>query len=144
NLAGAAPNSRRTTARDQRRGQPQRSVPAEDEGATDDSTLAPKEAGNAAAPSDANGTEPPSSNAIAAKPGNGSNISPNPGSQSSPNFSATQPPAAPQTSDRVVPAHLIYRVEPFYPREALQQRLEGTVKIRATVDADGRVKNSRV
>jgi TonB family protein len=51
----------------------------------------------------------------------------------------TQPPA-----DRLVAAHLIYRVEPFYPKEALQQRAEGTVKIRATVGQDGRVKNLRV
>jgi len=59
-----------------------------------------------------------------------------------PNSSAaprTQPPA-----DRLVAAHLIYRVEPFYPKEALQQRVEGTVKIRATVGQDGRVKNLRV
>ena len=51
----------------------------------------------------------------------------------------TQPPA-----DRLVAAHLIYRVEPFYPKEALQQRVEGTVKIHATVGQDGRVKNLRV
>lgn len=51
----------------------------------------------------------------------------------------TQPPA-----DRLVAAHLIYRVEPFYPKEALQQRVEGTVKICATVGQDGRVKNLRV
>ena len=46
--------------------------------------------------------------------------------------------------DRLVPAHAIYRVEPFYPRVALQQRVEGTVKIRATVDRDGKVKNLKV
>jgi len=59
-----------------------------------------------------------------------------------PNSSAAprmQPPA-----DRLVAAHLIYRVEPFYPKEALQQRVEGTVKIHATVGQDGRVKNLRV
>ena len=59
-----------------------------------------------------------------------------------PNSSAaprTQPPA-----DRLVAAHLIYRVEPFYPKEALQQRVEGIVKIHATVGQDGRVKNLRV
>jgi TonB family protein len=59
-----------------------------------------------------------------------------------PNSSAaprTQPPA-----DRLVPAHLIYRVEPFYPKEALQQRVEGTVEIHATVGQDGRVKNLRI
>lgn len=46
--------------------------------------------------------------------------------------------------DRLVPAHAIYRVEPFYPRVALQQGVEGTVKIRATVDRDGKVKNLKV
>jgi TonB family protein len=63
---------------------------------------------------------------------------------------ATVPPgpnAAPRTpapSDRLVAAYLIYRVEPFYPKEALQQRVEGTVRIHATVGQDGRVKNLRV
>ena len=55
--------------------------------------------------------------------------------------------AAPRTvppADRLVAAHLIYRVEPFYPKEALRQRVEGTVKIHATVGQDGRVKNLRV
>ena len=54
------------------------------------------------------------------------------------------PPAQSTPPDRVVPAHAIYRVEPFYPRAALQQNVEGVVKIRATVDQDGRVKNLRV
>jgi TonB family protein len=39
---------------------------------------------------------------------------------------------------------VIYRVEPFYPRAALQQRVEGAVGIRATVGKDGRVRNLRV
>lgn len=43
-----------------------------------------------------------------------------------------------------MPPHLIYRVEPFYPKEALQQRVEGTVKIHVTVGEDGRVKDLRV
>jgi TonB family protein len=53
-------------------------------------------------------------------------------------------PRTPPPADRLVAAHLIYRVEPFYPKEALQQRVEGTVKIHATVGQDGRVKNLRV
>ena len=62
---------------------------------------------------------------------------------------AAPPPseAAPRTSppaDRLVPAHLIYRVEPFYPRDAVQQRVEGTVKIHAVVAQDGHVKNLKV
>jgi protein TonB len=52
-------------------------------------------------------------------------------------------PAKPP-SERLVPAHVIYRVEPFYPRAALEQRVEGTVRIHATVGQDGRVRNLKV
>ena len=71
-------------------------------------------------------------------------------SASSPGVRVTLPPelnAAPPIQpplDRLVAAHLIYRMEPFYPKEALQQRVEGTVKIHATVGQDGKVKNLRV
>src|SRR5579864_3841243 len=51
----------------------------------------------------------------------------------------SQPP-----SDRMVAAYLIYRVEPIYPRSALQAGVEGTVKIHATVGRDGSVKNLKV
>ena len=79
---------------------------------------------------------------------NGMSIAPP--SAAAPSMRATVSPsstAAPRTqppADRLVAAHLIYRVEPFYPKEALQQRVEGTVKIHATVGQDGRVKNLRV
>ena len=84
---------------------------------------------------------------------NGASITPLPAapvSATAPAIHPTVPPnlnAAPRTqppADRLVAAHLIYRVEPFYPKEVLQQRTEGTVKIRATVGQDGRVKNLRV
>jgi periplasmic protein TonB len=39
---------------------------------------------------------------------------------------------------------LIYSYYPVYPRDALQQGVEGTVVIHATVGQDGRVKNLRV
>jgi len=70
-------------------------------------------------------------------------------SASSPGIHITLPPelnAGPriQPPDRLVAAHLIYRMEPFYPKEALQQHVEGTVKIHATVGQDGKVKNLRV
>ena len=71
-------------------------------------------------------------------------------SASSPGVQVTLPPelnAAPPIQpplDRLVAAHLIYRMEPFYPKEALQQRVEGTIKIHATVGQDGKVKNLRV
>jgi protein TonB len=44
----------------------------------------------------------------------------------------------------MVAAYLIYRVEPIYPRSALQLGMEGTVKIHATVGRDGTVKNLKV
>ena len=84
---------------------------------------------------------------------NGAPITPPPAaavSATAPAIQALAPPnvnAAPRTqppADRLVAAYLIYRVEPFYPKEALQQRVEGTVKIHATVGPDGRVKNLRV
>jgi TonB family protein len=59
-----------------------------------------------------------------------------------PSYDSAAPTPAP--SERLVPAHVIYRVEPFYPRAALQQRVEGAVRIHATVGKDGRVKNLRV
>jgi periplasmic protein TonB len=49
-----------------------------------------------------------------------------------------------QPPERVVPAHVIYRVEPLYPQEARQQHVGGTVRIRATVGQDGRMKSLRV
>jgi TonB family protein len=52
------------------------------------------------------------------------------------------PHSQPPPSDRLVPAYLIYRVEPIYPRTALG--IEGTVKIHATVGRDGMVKNLKV
>jgi TonB family protein len=59
---------------------------------------------------------------------------------------AAEPKAAPHTqpppSDRLLPAYLIYRVEPIYPRTALG--IEGTVKIHATVGRDGIVKNLKI
>jgi TonB family protein len=85
--------------------------------------------------------------------GNGISVTPPPAAPinaTAPAIHATimpNPTAAPRTqppADRLVAAHLIYRVEPFYPKEALQQRVEGIVKIRATVGQDGRVKNLRV
>jgi len=56
-----------------------------------------------------------------------------------PDAGATQHPQPP--ADRLVPAYLIYRVQPIYPRSAIQLGIEGTVKIRATIARDGTVKN---
>ena len=57
---------------------------------------------------------------------------------------AKAPPRTEGPLDRTVPAHLVYRVEPFYPREAMLQHVEGTVKIHLTVGQDGKVKNLNV
>ena len=44
-------------------------------------------------------------------------------------------------TDRFIPSHLLYTVEPIYPLEAKQKGIEGTVKIRLSVSADGTVHN---
>jgi periplasmic protein TonB len=45
-----------------------------------------------------------------------------------------------EQGDRLVASSLLYRVEPIYPPEAIQNRVEGTVKLRAVIGRDGRVK----
>ncbi|MGB9242861.1 MAG: TonB family protein, partial [Candidatus Acidiferrales bacterium] len=78
----------------------------------------------------------PSSAVAAASPtGASTALSPKP-----PAASVAAPRSQPP-SDRMVAAYLIYRVEPIYPRPALQAGVEGTVKIHATVGRDGSVKN---
>jgi TonB family protein len=50
-------------------------------------------------------------------------------------------PLTPQQVDRLVPSHLLYRVEPMYPNEAKRQRIEGTVKLHAIIGQDGRIRD---
>ena len=50
-------------------------------------------------------------------------------------------PLTPQQVDRLVPSYLLYRVEPMYPNEAKQQRIEGTVKLHAIIGRDGRIRD---
>jgi TonB family protein len=50
------------------------------------------------------------------------------------------PPADPQ---RRSDCYLLYRVEPLYPREAKEHRVEGTVTIHLQIGADGRVQDLR-
>jgi TonB family protein len=47
-------------------------------------------------------------------------------------------------TDRFNECHLSYRVEPAYPAEAKQQRVEGTVKIHQVIGADGNVQSERL
>lgn len=47
-------------------------------------------------------------------------------------------------TDRFNPSHLAYRVEPVYPAEALQQRVEGAVKIQQVVGTDGIVRSVKL
>jgi TonB family protein len=47
-------------------------------------------------------------------------------------------------SDRFNPCHLAYRVEAVYPAEALQQRIEGVVKIQQVVGTDGIVRSVKL
>lgn len=65
---------------------------------------------------------------------------------------ANQTPEAPRIvagrvlrpTDRFNPCHLTYRVEPVYPADAVQQRVEGTVKIHQVVAADGSVRSVKL
>jgi TonB family protein len=47
-------------------------------------------------------------------------------------------------TDRFNPCHLSYRVEPEYPTEAKQQRIEGAVKIHQMIGADGSVQSVKL
>jgi len=61
--------------------------------------------------------------------------------------STTNGTEAPRTlapPDRLLPSYLIYRVAPTYPQEAIDQKIEGTVKIHLIIGRNGRVKNLRV
>ncbi|MGA7622995.1 MAG: TonB family protein [Candidatus Acidiferrales bacterium] len=53
-------------------------------------------------------------------------------------------PRALAPPDRLLPSYLIYRVAPAYPQEAIDQKIEGTVKIHLIIGRNGRVKNLRV
>ena len=77
--------------------------------------------------------------AVAASP-TGASTAPTP----APPAASVAAPRSQPPSDRMVAAYLIYRVEPIYPRAALQAGVEGTVKIHATVGRDGSVKNLKV
>jgi TonB family protein len=57
---------------------------------------------------------------------------------------AQEVPRALGPPDRLLPSYLIYRVAPSYPQEAMDQKIEGTVKIHLIVGRNGRVKNLRV
>jgi TonB family protein len=103
---------------------------------------------------DATHAQATGSNSAAASPaanaGSGVPTAPAPSATTSaPEFHVTPapepkaaPPPQPPPSDRLVPAHLIYRVEPIYPRTA--SGAEGTVKVHATVGRDGTVRNLKV
>jgi TonB family protein len=97
-------------------------------------TVAPSSAASASPTGGSATLSPPSTTAAASATGN--HASPTSGTNAAPQ---PQPP-----SDRMVAAYLIYRVEPIYPRSALQLGMEGTVKIHATVGRDGTVKNLKV
>lgn len=49
-----------------------------------------------------------------------------------------------QPSDRFVPCHLTYRVDPTYPPDAKQQGIQGTVKIHLAIAADGSVQSEKL
>jgi TonB family protein len=54
------------------------------------------------------------------------------------------PESAAQTTQQgqnVQIGQLFYRVEPFYPPDAKQQGIEGTIEVRATIGRDGRIRS---
>lgn len=69
---------------------------------------------------------------------------PSPDSRGSVPLARDTTPATQQPADRLLPSHLIYSFYPVYPRDALQQGVEGTVVVHATVEQNGTVKNLRV
>jgi TonB family protein len=52
-------------------------------------------------------------------------------------------PPPPAGAERRSDCYLLYRVEPLYPREAKEQRIEGTVTIHLLIGTDGRVRSLR-
>jgi TonB family protein len=52
-------------------------------------------------------------------------------------------PAANSGYSTLVPSQVVRRVDPVYPKSALDQRIQGTVKVRAHVEEDGKVTNVR-
>jgi len=52
-------------------------------------------------------------------------------------------PAPLRLPERRSDCYLLYRVEPLYPREAREQRIEGTVMVHLQIGTDGRVRSSR-
>jgi TonB family protein len=52
-------------------------------------------------------------------------------------------PAPLRVPERRSDCYLLYRVEPLYPREAREQRVEGTVMVHLQIGTDGRVRSSR-
>jgi TonB family protein len=49
-----------------------------------------------------------------------------------------------QPSDRFVPCHLTYRVDPTYPADAQHEGIQGTVKIHLVIAADGSVQSEQL
>ena len=52
-------------------------------------------------------------------------------------------PAPPRAPERRSDCYLLYRVLPLYPREAREQRIEGTVVVHLRIGTDGHVRSSR-
>jgi TonB family protein len=50
---------------------------------------------------------------------------------------------APPSAERRIDAYLLYRVEPLYPQEAREKRIEGTVTLHLFIGTDGRVHSVR-
>jgi TonB family protein len=53
-------------------------------------------------------------------------------------------PAPPRTSEGITPGRLEHKVEPIYPAQARMARVDGAVKLRATIGTDGKVQEVRI
>jgi protein TonB len=70
-----------------------------------------------------------------------------PTSESSPvqeKSDSAKPPSAASMGSRVTSGKLIHKVQPEYPPEAMNARIEGTVVLQATIGKDGKVGNLQV
>jgi protein TonB len=97
---------------------------------------APPAAPSQAAPAEIAGAAPPSGADPAAASPVPAGVSPPPGAKPA---TALPAPGLRGISPDVEPPVLIRRLDPQYPKLALQNRVAGTVRVQATIGTDGRV-----
>jgi protein TonB len=88
---------------------------------------------------DSGSTVPPAVNASSSEPRNVSS----PSATSDGRGVAPTSPQQDVVQNDLLPGALIHKVEPEYPAAALDQKVQGTVKIMAVIDANGSVKSAQ-